>query len=282
MVLVESSTCKEAAGGQNPVKRPIVSTVIIFKGLSSDERAAWFNSLLALRVDANWPTSSPSLTVLQEGRDNPPALALGALFSDRQGENLYLIGGQTSDTPVVTPPETAIWRFDVGRGSWSSPSTSGQTLRRAAEGAAAIVAGAGSDGQPIAIQGFGHVDSHTDPSHSPSTPRNYLSSLTMFDIGSLSLATSGSATSAATGTGNSTARGTPAPRADGTLTYVPGMGTDGKGILVSLGGGTADSLLNNDNLGASALPVLLLYSSDIDGAQMSTTSELKVGRGSRR
>lgn len=52
-----------------------------------------------------------------------------------------------------------------------------------------------------------------------------------------------------TGTSNSTAESAPTIRADGTLTYVPSMGTNKKGLLVAIGGG--QNYVSNDQNSAS-------------------------------
>lgn len=47
---------------------------------------------------------------------------------------------------------------------------------------------------------------------------------------------------------NSTFEAAPLLRADSTLTFIPGMGTDGKGLMVSIGGGNANQMLDNSIL----------------------------------
>lgn len=47
---------------------------------------------------------------------------------------------------------------------------------------------------------------------------------------------------------NSTAESSPLLRADSTLTYVPGLGTNGQGVLVSIGGGNANQMMDNSIL----------------------------------
>jgi hypothetical protein len=215
---------------------------------------AWTNTLLALDVSTDWATASPALTTLEADGGDPPAVALAGLYSDRAGEHLYLLGGQFSDTPVVTPAANDVWRYDVSARSWSAASTTGQAVRRSAEGSPAVLAGHGANGEPVALWGFGHLDYLTDPSWSIETPRAWLSSLVTLDLGSLALSNASSTSSSASvGTGNSTTQATPASRADGTLTYVPGMGTDGKGILVSIGGAAPGQAMDNGELGTLAM-----------------------------
>ena len=59
-----------------------------------------------------------------------------------------------------------------------------------------------------------------------------------FDLGSLDMRNISSYSSDAVTSNSSTPESNPLSRADGSLTYVPGLGTDGKGILVSIGGAT--------------------------------------------
>lgn len=47
---------------------------------------------------------------------------------------------------------------------------------------------------------------------------------------------------------NSTTETAPLLRGDSTLTYVPGMGTDSRGILVNVGGGNLNQLTDNNLL----------------------------------
>lgn len=87
------------------------------------------------------------------------------------------------------------------------------------------------------------VDSYTVSGWSDQVPRLYLDSLVRLDLGTApptwsNLSLGAQSASASSGTGNSSAGATMTPRADSTLTYVPGMGTNGRGILVSIGGGT--------------------------------------------
>ena len=49
-------------------------------------------------------------------------------------------------------------------------------------------------------------------------------------------------------TSNSTVEINPLFRADSSLTFVPGLGTNGQGILVSIGGGNENQLIDNSIL----------------------------------
>lgn len=78
------------------------------------------------------------------------------------------------------------------------------------------------------------VDSYTVNGWSNQVPRLYLDSLVRLDLGTSpptwsNLSVGAQSASASVGTGNSTAQSAMTPRADSTLTYVPRMGTDGKG-----------------------------------------------------
>ncbi|KAK4699310.1 hypothetical protein P7C70_g6953, partial [Phenoliferia sp. Uapishka_3] len=94
----------------------------------------------------------------------------------------------------------------------------------------------------------GHEDFLTTHGWSNEIARIYLNSLVTFDMGSHEVKNITSyATNAAT-SNTSTPESTPVYRADGTFTFVPGVGTDSKGILVAIGGATEDQYVDNSVL----------------------------------
>lgn len=70
----------------------------------------------------------------------------------------------------------------------------------------------------------------------------------MFDLGTQTFTNLTTFSSNATSGASSTPEVAPVHRADGTLTYVPGIGTEGKGILVAIGGATETKFVDNSVL----------------------------------
>ena len=162
---------------------------------------------------------------------------------------LYQYNGQFSDTPPVDPTTHQTWEFDIKSGDWSTVSTTGANPARVAEGAGALVPGAGTNGQPKAFYFGGHEDIFTVPDWTGS--RVYLSSMSTFDLGDASFYNISSfpTTGGSSGSRNSTASVVPPIlRADSTLTYVPNLGTDNKGVLVSIGGGNNAAMIDSSVL----------------------------------
>lgn len=149
-------------------------------------------------------------------------MALGYLWSDFT--DLYLYGGQYSDTPPNTPDEFELWQYSVDDSKWSVPETrvqGGGKIERAAEGAGVSI--------PSRGKGYyfgGHLDGYTTRGWSQSVERLYLTSMVEYDMAS------GEWT-------NHTEEGASFPeRADGVLTFIP-WGEEG--ILIALGGGNNQS-----------------------------------------
>jgi len=60
---------------------------------------------------------------------------------------LYQYGGQFSDSPPVSPPESNVFAYDIGGGEWSIVETGGDTVGRTAEGSWTFVEGLGQGGE---------------------------------------------------------------------------------------------------------------------------------------
>ncbi|CEQ41658.1 SPOSA6832_03417 [Sporobolomyces salmonicolor] len=226
----------------------------------------------------NWPTGTPNIRLVQEDNGNysyPPAvarafpalpshpspesppsshsrhrrlahtlspdflaLAVGALWTSANGQTLYQYGGQFSDSPTVPPPAENVFAYDIPSNSWSVVQTNGVRVGRVAEGCPAIVPAQGTDGDNVGYSTQGW---------SNEIARIYLNSMAKFDLGSKSW-TNITSYSGDASTSNTSTPITPLNRADGTLTYVPDLGTDNKGILVSIGGATDSQYVDNSVL----------------------------------
>ncbi|KAK6336530.1 hypothetical protein TWF696_002080 [Orbilia brochopaga] len=177
----------------------------------------WNNDFLSLDLSKNFDIASAPIQGLPKP-GGPPAVALGYLWNDLT--DLYLYGGQYSDSPPAEPDDFQLWKYSISGKSWSVPQTSnagGGQIQRAAEGAGVSV--------PNRRKGYyfgGHLDGYTTKGWSQSTPRLYLTSMVEYDMASATWH-------------NHTESGASFPeRADGVLTYIP-WGEDG--ILLALGGG---------------------------------------------
>ncbi|KAF3920869.1 hypothetical protein ABW21_db0204779 [Orbilia brochopaga] len=174
----------------------------------------WNNDFLSLDLSKDFDIASAPIQGLPKP-NGPPAVALGYLWNDLT--DLYLYGGQYSDTPPAQPDDFQLWKYSVGAKSWSVPNTSGGPIQRAAEGAGVSI--------PNRQKGYyfgGHLDGYTTKGWSQSIPRLYLTSMVEYDMDSSTWH-------------NHTESGASFPeRADGVLTYIP-WGDDG--ILLALGGG---------------------------------------------
>ena len=219
------------------------------------EENTWNNNFLALDLTKDWSIDSPAFSGL-EVPDGPPAVANGYLWRDY--DNLYLYGGQFSDSPYTDPAPESLWRYSIKDKEWTEftdPETSdgnfstpaGEPVHRAAEGAGVSVPELG-----LSWYFGGHLDWATVPGWSTDTDRVYLKSLLEFthpgytNTGVKEI--SGSAAAADGGIfRNITKGGVQADdfpeRADGVLVFVPGWGE--QGVLIGLAGGTADTFTHN-------------------------------------
>ncbi|KAF3904271.1 hypothetical protein AA313_de0206200 [Arthrobotrys entomopaga] len=175
----------------------------------------WNNDFLKLDLSEDFDIASTPIQGLPKP-NGPPPVALGYLWNDLT--DLYLYGGQFSDTPPVSPTAFQLWKYSLKDSTWSVPdTTNGDSIQRAAEGAGVSIPNRG--------KGYyfgGHLDGYTTQGWSQSIPRLYLTSMVEYDMNS------------ATWT-NHTETGASFPeRADGVLTFIP-WGEEG--ILLALGGG---------------------------------------------
>ncbi|KAF3940547.1 hypothetical protein ABW19_dt0207964 [Dactylella cylindrospora] len=188
------------------------------RGSSLQQDNTWNNDLLKIDLSKDFDIASAPLEGLPKP-DGPPAVALGYLWNDFS--DLYLYGGQYSDTPPAEPDEFQLWKYSISDGEWSVPDTTIEggdgKIERSAEGAGVSV-----PNKRVGYYFGGHLDGYTTKGWSQSIPRLYLTSMVEYDMDS--------------GTWrNHTEEGASFPeRADGVLTYIP-WGEEG--ILLALGGG---------------------------------------------
>ena len=219
------------------------------------ESNTWNSYFLTLDLTKDWSTDSPALEGL-EVPGGPPAVANGYLWQDY--DNLYLYGGQFSDTPYVDPEPESLWKYSIKDEEWTEykePETSsgnysdagGKPVHRAAEGAGLSVPELG-----LSWYFGGHLDWATVPGWSRDTDRVYLKSLLEFTHPGYSNTgvddLSGSAAAADAGVFRNITEGGVQKddfpeRADGVLVFVPGWGE--QGALIGLAGGTADTFTPN-------------------------------------
>ncbi|POY76409.1 hypothetical protein BMF94_0607 [Rhodotorula taiwanensis] len=218
------------------------------QGQTSD---LWTNALIALPLDQDWPTGTPPLQLVQSDSGNfsfPPAVALGALWASSDGNRLCSWGGQFQDTPSVPPPPARTFVYDIQKGEWDVVQTGGDKVGGAAEGQPAIVPLLGQGGDNVAYYSYGHQDDHTTGGWSNQIERLYMSSMVQFDLGSHAWTNITSYSAKAHTSNSSTPETSPLSRADGTLSYVPNLGTDDKGILVSIGGATSNQYVEDGSV----------------------------------
>ncbi|GAA5825864.1 hypothetical protein JCM11251_000031 [Rhodosporidiobolus azoricus] len=211
----------------------------------------WTNALVSLSLAEDWPTGTPPIQLVQNDNGNysfPPAVTLGALWASADGQTLYQYAGSYSDSPPVSPPEQRTFAYSIQDDQWSVIETSGDDVGNVAEGQPAIVPGQGENGENVGYYSHGHQDFLTTNGWSNQIARIYLNSLVRFDMGSRQITNITSYSSAAQTSNSSTPLTNPVSRADGTLTYVPNLGTNGKGILVSIGGATSEAYVDNSVL----------------------------------
>ncbi|KAH9807902.1 hypothetical protein DFH28DRAFT_1001077 [Melampsora americana] len=202
----------------------------------------WTNALLSLDLNTPWNAGSPHLNLIIKDNSNPyfpPSVSLGSLWSSNDGQSLYQWGGQFADNPIISPGPMNPFKFDLQSLTWSSINPKGDQVLRASEGASALVPNLKDPSKDHLGYYFGgHLDWASVPNWSNLTPRVFLDSILEFDLSSSSWKNYSSfAPSSVSGFNNATTESSPTIRADGTLTYVPSIGTNAKGALVSIGGG---------------------------------------------
>ncbi|GAA5936076.1 uncharacterized protein JCM15063_002700 [Sporobolomyces koalae] len=216
---------------------------------ASASQGNWTNALVSIDLASDWPTGTPKISLVEAATDNyssPPAVSLGALWPSADGKTLYQYGGQFSDSPAVpSVPAQNVVAYDIERASWSTIATTGDTVGRTAEGSTTYVPGLGENGENVGFYFSGHQDFLTTQGWSNQVARIYLNSMVQFDLGSKAMKNITSYSGSAHTSNTSTPLNTPLNRADGTLTYVPNLGTDQKGILVSIGGATDRQYVDN-------------------------------------
>ncbi|KAH8923818.1 hypothetical protein BT69DRAFT_1349869, partial [Atractiella rhizophila] len=210
----------------------INNTLYVYGGQArlepGQQSGTWTNAFLSLPLDSSFSTGSPPLKQISLGNANPPAVSLGSLFCGPEG-SLLQYGGEFSDQPYVQPTQAPIWRWDES-GGWRTQTLNGDgELVRIAEGAGAQMENGGN-----AYYFGGHMDYNSVYGWSIDTQRVYTGGLVEFDF------QAGTYQNLSTGSSSD-----PVYRADHTLTWVP---SDGKGLLVSLGGGNDHLIITNDVL----------------------------------
>ncbi|KAL8937065.1 MAG: hypothetical protein Q9216_004614 [Gyalolechia sp. 2 TL-2023] len=231
-------------------------TIYVYGGHSTQEPGqkedTWSNDFFTVDLTRSWDISNPSISGLPQP-SGPPAVANGYLWSSY--DSLFLYGGIVSDSPPAVPDQYSLWEYRIKGGNWvehRNPKTSegnnsdsgNQAVLRSGEGAGISV--------PELGRGYyfaGHYDHYTTPGWSIQTERLYLKSLLEFTfpgysndgvqnlVGGETAGNDGVWRNITQGGIQDTARFP--NRADGSLVYVPGFGD--QGILLSIGGGTADS-----------------------------------------
>ncbi|KAF7550449.1 hypothetical protein G7Z17_g5689 [Cylindrodendrum hubeiense] len=219
------------------------------------ENNTWNNYFVTLDLTKDWDIGSPALQGLEQP-DGPPAVSMGYLWHDYN--NLYLYGGQFSDSPFVDPGPESVWKYSIKDSKWTEfedPKTSAGNesepadvvVHRAAEGAGLSVPELG-----LSWYFGGHLDWSTTPGWPQTIDRVYLKSLIEFTHPGY--VNSGvDKLSSGTGAGeqgafrNITKGGIQAghfpERADGVLVFIPGWGN--MGVLIGLAGGTADNFTDD-------------------------------------
>ena len=231
-------------------------TIYIYGGRAKQQPQqtgnTWNNDFLTLDATKTWQISSPTFKGLDQP-SGPPAVADAYLWHSYT--QLFLYGGEYSDTPTTSPSAFALWTYDIPSSQWSeqsSPSTmSGNNsdkgnlpVQNAAEGAGVSI--------PELGRGFyfgGHLDFLTTQGWSNQVARIYLKSMVEYTFPGFSndgIEALGDNKAAGPDGAwrNITEGGLQATdgfteRADGVLVHVPGFGQ--QGIILGLAGGNNQS-----------------------------------------
>ncbi|KAH7133657.1 hypothetical protein EDB81DRAFT_109554 [Dactylonectria macrodidyma] len=234
-------------------------TLYMYGGRSKLEESqvndTWNNYFVTLDVTSDWDIASPAFEALEQP-DGPPAISMGYLWHDYK--NLYLYGGQFSDSPFVEPGPESVWKYSIADSKWTEledPKTSAGNESEPADVAVHRAAeGAGLSVPELGLSWFfgGHLDWSTTPGWSQNIDRVYLKSLLEFTHPGY---VNSGVEKLSTGTGageqgafrNITQGGIQAgkfpERADGVLVFIPGWGE--MGVLIGLAGGTADNFTDD-------------------------------------
>lgn len=196
------------------------------------------NNFLSLDLTRSWGIAAPSLTGLPQP-SGPPAVSLGTLWAST--DNLFLYGGEYSDSPAASPAPFSLWSYNIASGSWNEHNDptfeDGTSVQRAAEGAGVSIPGLG-----LGYYFGGHLDGYTTSGWSQSISRVYLPTMVEYTMPGFSNSALKSASPAGSNGAyrNITVGNAGFPdRADGSLVYVPGYSDEG--IIVGLAGGTNQS-----------------------------------------
>ncbi|KAI9753370.1 MAG: hypothetical protein M4579_005195 [Chaenotheca gracillima] len=209
----------------------------------------WNNDFLSMDLGSNIQIGSPTLKSLPSP-SGPPAVANGYLWNSVS--QLFLYGGEFSDTPIESPTAFSTWEYDIPSSKWNeheNPQTSGgnnsessnQPVQRSGEGAGVSIPEIG-----LGFYFGGHLDFLTTQGWSNQIARVYLKSLLEFTFPGYTNTgvefLSGGQKAGDDGVyrnitqGGLQAQGGFPERADGILVYIPGWGE--KGIILGLAGGT--------------------------------------------
>lgn len=247
----DTNVCNRWAGQSAIVN----GTIYLYGGHSTQDPGqttdTWTNDFLTVSLSKSWDISAPVVSGLPQP-SGPPAVANGYLWNSY--DSLYLYGGIVSDSPPAVPDQYSLWEYQIKAGKWvehENPRTSNgnnsdggnQPVQRAGEGAGVSI--------PELGRGYyfaGHYDHYTTPGWSIQVERLYLKALLEFTFpgysndgvkelaGDKTAGSDGVWRNVTSGGIQDTARFP--NRADSALVYVPGYGA--QGILLSIGGGTAD------------------------------------------
>ncbi|KPV73878.1 uncharacterized protein RHOBADRAFT_54469 [Rhodotorula graminis WP1] len=245
-----------APPARHPTRSPSLSAGASSLTAFSAKRCRTTRSTVASPLAwATWATAAALTSAQQQPQPTPcfrwsgqMAVANAAGTSSSNGSSsastLWYYGGQsklessqTSDwwtNALVALPLDQDW----ATGTPPLKLVEGDEVGNAAEGQPAIVPDQGTYGDNVAYYSYGHLDDHTTEGWSNQVARLFLNSMIKFDLGSSTFSNISSYSSDAVTSNSSTPESNPLSRADGSLTYVPNLGTDGKGILVSIGGAT--------------------------------------------
>lgn len=212
----------------------------------------------------SWQIGSPTLNELATP-SGPPAVALGYLWQST--DDLFLYGGEFSDSPATSPVPFSLWQYDIQGSSWiqhDKPTFGdGSAVQRAAEGAGISVPSRG-----LGYYFGGHLDGYTVDGWSQWIPRVYIPSMLEFTMPGFSNSLAQANPAGSDGvyrniTVSSNQGGFP-ERADGVLVYVPGYSDEG--IIVGLAGGTNQSFTQLNVLDIYDIKTSTWYKQSTEGS----------------
>ncbi|KAM0127149.1 hypothetical protein ACHAP3_008919 [Botrytis cinerea] len=216
----------------------------------------------------NWTKASASLPLVSEQvflSDSEPANAFssvvlkGALFSGTSGGNgIYLYGGteQSMNTSFYgytdpTSPNQTLLSYDVAQNQWASIDVDSTIPEKPSFGASADVP---DQGLGFYFNGEINNGSSTETTSIPagsSVPLEGMVMLNMTDNTTRNVSTAAIDTNSRTG---------------GLLQYIPGIGANGKGILIQFGGMYRQAGELSDELGGTLAPMDQINIFDINSA----------------